>query len=71
MKISNENRVLFTCPACGKEVSGRMAVELEPEKFHGDGRVEYKGKITGIQVSHDCIPKFTRTNKRTTHNQGE
>lgn len=55
------NREMFTCMACGDTVMARMSVLLVPsEEVSSKGEIAMTGEITGVQISHDCIPKTTR-----------
>lgn len=50
-----------TCKACGKEIVAEIAVEVTDTKDSDDkARVIMGGKITGMRISHDCMPKVTR-----------
>ncbi len=50
---------LIICPACGKPIIGMVSLNLVLGEFH-EKEVEGKGKVTGLRVVHDCMPKTIR-----------
>jgi hypothetical protein len=54
------SQFIFNCSACGQDVVGTLSVSLELGTVGPEGRVDVNGKLTGLRISHDCIPKVTR-----------
>ena len=54
--------VMDSCPGCGQGITGRVTVDVEVDDDRPavPGHLSLVGKITGLSVSHDCIPKVTR-----------
>lgn len=67
---TSTSHTLFTCPACDKEVAGRLSLDFELGEVKGK-EVKAAAKVTGLQVSHDCTPKVTRGDKFTATWNGE
>ena len=57
---------LFTCPnpSCRAVVRGRVSYELAPDADLTLDAVPtellFKGKIVGVEIKHDCMPRVTR-----------
>lgn len=56
----------WTCPACGKPVGAQFALEPDPEAIPEMDNPDHMAiqipmKLTGTRISHDCIPKLTRS----------
>jgi proline racemase len=59
---------MTTCPACGVEIVGEASVEIEDglvtskteEGVTLANEVSLKGKVAGMRIQHDCIPKMIR-----------
>lgn len=53
------------CPACKRDVTADLAVELDTGGWHLDDtddkvKVTMPGEVKGARFVHDCMPKHTR-----------
>ena len=65
---AQQTGALFTCSGCKQDVTGTVSVEfsLDPSATPGaDGTVTATAKVTGLKVSHDCVPKQKRQHRAT------
>lgn len=52
---------LMSCPACGKSIQATFTLSFTLGKVASDKKtVAMEADITGIRVSHDCIPVQVR-----------
>ena len=61
MANMTETQAVFTCPACENEVMGRFTLEATPTGPVIEGSVEFKVKVIGLYIKHDCTPKAKRS----------
>lgn len=57
---TSSSMTLFTCVACDLDVRGTVQLTYQMGDIMQDGNVVMTAKVSGISVSHDCIPKAVR-----------
>lgn len=59
--LTQINKTLADCPACGREIVATLSVQVELTGDPADDKtVPAEARVTGLRVNHDCIPKATR-----------
>jgi hypothetical protein len=56
-------RPFGVCPACEREIDAETVVSFDGGQMvlgGGTQTVNLNGRVTGIKMQHDCIPKATR-----------
>ena len=56
------SHAMLQCPACKKGIMAEVvfALALTTDFIKEDGTVDAKGTVTGVRISHACVPKVTR-----------
>lgn len=62
---SNITQAVMNCPACRTEIHATFSTDIAMDPVH----LSYDGKmpgtasvvVTGMRVTHDCIPRTTRS----------
>lgn len=53
---------VFECPSCKQGIVAEVSVQMEPTRLTSgeDKTLTVTGRVTGLRISHDCIPEVTR-----------
>lgn len=55
---------IATCPACKQKITGRATVEIGLSDASADGEITGAGKLVGVTVQHNCVPRVTRNSEK-------
>lgn len=53
--------MIAACPGCGLGIWGRLQVETTVLDSSDPSNIVLHGRVTGMEISHNCIPKQTRS----------